>query len=162
MKKLRGMLVVMALTVFCTAALAGGHRDGGPGGKPDFAQKVIGKAHMMMVYADEIGLSEEQVGKIKDIKIKLKKDMIMKGAEIDVLKVDIMAALYADKIDKDAVDAMIDKKYELKKAKAKELVGACINLQSVLTEEQMGKMKALCTQQKKQKCGPGRPGPGKK
>ena len=150
MKMIKGFLVVLAVMVFCSVSLAEPH---GQDGKEDFQSKVIGKAHMMLINQEELGLSEEQIKQVKDIKIKLKKDMIQQGAQIEILAVDIMAALWADKVDKEAVDKLIDNKYDLKKAKAKELVAAYVKLNEVLNEDQAKEMKSLCVKMKQHKQG---------
>ena len=46
-------------------------------------------------------------------------------------------------MDKAAMDKLIDKKYGLKKEKAKYLVGTCAALNGILTKEQREKVKDL-------------------
>ncbi|MDP8217303.1 MAG: hypothetical protein P9M03_01110 [Candidatus Theseobacter exili] len=150
MKMMKGFLVVLAVMLFCSVSLAEPH---GKSDKEDFRSKVIGKAHLMLINQEELGLSEEQIKQIKDIKINLKKDMIQQGAQIEILAVDIMAALWADKVDKEAVDKLIDNKYDLKKARAKELVTAYVKLNEVLNEDQAKEMKSLCMKMKQHKQG---------
>ena len=109
----------------------------------DFESKVFYKAYFLLKNQEELGLTDEQVEKIKDLKHKSKKELIKKEAEIDVLAVDIKAELYKDTVDRDALDALIDSKYELKKSKAKYLVETYAGLKGILTEEQKEKLKTL-------------------
>lgn len=81
--------------------------------------------------------------KVRTLKHRTKKELIMQEAKIDVVKVDIKANLYEDVIDTEATNALIDRKYELKKAKAKFLVGALAELKGILTEKQMASLKDL-------------------
>jgi len=109
-----------------------------------YGSKVYKKASFVLSNREELGLSDEQVQKIKDLKVKSKKDMIKKKAEIDVLAVDIKAHMYQDPIDINAVNKLIDRKYDLKKEKAKASLKACADLKNILTEEQKTKLKSLC------------------
>ncbi len=115
----------------------------------DFKDKVHDKAMIMLSKQDELGLSDDQVKQIKDLKHKVMKDMIRKDAEIDVLAIDIKSAMWEDSIDTEAVDKLLDAKYDLKKAEAKAIVAALADLQNILTKEQQDKMKAIVKECKK-------------
>ena len=105
---------------------------------------VLLKMHMIMKNQEELGLSDEQVEKIRALKLDTKKKVIMQKAEIEVLAVDIKAKLWwGDPVDMEAVNKLIDQKYEIKKGKAKNLAGAIAELKKILTEEQKDKLKAL-------------------
>lgn len=109
--------------------------------KMDFAEKFYHKAHYILMRSEELGLSDQQAEQIKALKYKTKKSMIAKDAEIESLALDIMDALSKDNVDVAAVNKIIDKKYEAKKQKAKELVNACVTLRATLTDEQRKKLK---------------------
>ena len=134
------LLVCFALSTTYVYAEHGMKKDqkGCLGGK--FYHKVMG----VIKNQEELGLSDEQVKKLKDLKLSTKKEVIRKKAEIDILAIDIKAAMWEDSIDVNAVNVLIDKKYELKKEKAKALVAACVALKSILTDEQQKKLKSLC------------------
>lgn len=121
------------------------HRDG------NFEDEFCDKAMMILKSQEELGLSDEQVKKIKDLKMLVKKDLIRKKADIDILAIDIKSAMREDVIDVNAVNALIDKKYEIKKEKAKSLVAALAVLKTLLTEEQRKKLKTLCGKEKGKK-----------
>ena len=111
---------------------------------------------IMMIYKnqDELELSDKQMAKIKQIKLDTKKQLIMKQAEIDVLSIDIKSGLYDKKINTRALHGLIDKKYNIKRDKAKLLVSAIADLKNTLTDKQMDKLKDLykaCEKSKKSK-----------
>jgi len=143
-------ILVLGLTTLGVYAFGHGkmksHGDG-------FENKFYGKACFMMENSEELGLSDETVKKIKELKLKTKKDLIKKDAEIDVLALDIKAAMMEDSVDITALNALIDKKYELKKEKAKVLAGSYAALKGMLTAEQKDKMKKLWKCCKKEKMG---------
>jgi Spy/CpxP family protein refolding chaperone len=159
MKKRTLLVAILALvlvsSICVTPILAGGGCGcGGSGcmcnkGESDMSDQISEKAMMLIANDDELGLTEDQLKKIKDLKHKTKKDMIMKDAEIDVVAVDAKALLWDDPIDIVAVNKLIDSKYDLKKAKAKAFVAALADL----TKEQKDKLKAIMKDQKKMMMG---------
>ena len=80
---------------------------------------------------------------IKDLDIRTKKDIIRKEAEIEIICLDIKAGMSEDPIDTNAVNKLIDKKYELKKEMAKSFVDGCATLKNTMTKEQKAKMKEI-------------------
>ncbi|MFH1868466.1 MAG: Spy/CpxP family protein refolding chaperone [Candidatus Omnitrophota bacterium] len=140
-------ILVLVLAVSVSIAYAydsGKSRSRGYGSKSYSTEdKILQKAHFLMEKKEELGLSDEQVAKIKDLKLNAKKESIKKTAEIEIIALDIEAAMRQDAVDAGAIGALIDKKYEIKKAKAKSMVKAYAELKGVLTAEQMGKLKEL-------------------
>ena len=69
--------------------------------------------------------------------------LIKQEADIQILSLDIMAKLHEYPVDVEAVNKTIDQKYDLKKAKAKNLVEAFAKLKGTLTSEQYDKLKSI-------------------
>ncbi len=105
--------------------------------------KTHDKAHFFLKNKEELGLTDEQVKEIKDLKIAAKKAKIANKAEIASLDVDIKAKMWESPMDTAATDELIDRKYELKKEKAKASIRTHARLRNILTEEQKQKMKGL-------------------
>ena len=142
-------LILVTMMVCAANVEAGSHGKGGGQAKEDWASMIMMKAHCLISHQEELQLSDEQVAKIKDLKYNIKKALISKDAEIELVAVDIKQAMWQDAIDIAAVNALVDKKYALKNEKAKMLVAACAQLQSILTDEQKKELKQL---KKKIKC----------
>ena len=144
-KKFVGSVLVVFALIFGILTLEAYARDSGKTKKHhwDFEKKFSYKARFILENKKELGLLDEQVKKIKDLKIEAKKDLIRKKAELDILALDIKGELWRDTIDTDRVNKLIDKKYELKKEKAKSLVNTYVALKNILTDEQREKMKEL-------------------
>lgn len=119
------------------------------GGHGNMEGKFYKKAMLMIANQEELGLSDAEVKKIKELKVAIKKDLITKKAEIDLIAIDIKAAMWEDMVEIDSVNTLIDRKYELKKQKAKSLVAACVALKGMLTKEQIKLLKGLCKKGKK-------------
>ncbi len=139
-------VVVLLLVVFSAPGLYAAECSHGKkeGHGCDFGKKVLGKMHLAMANQEELALSEDQYQKIKALKIATKKDLIRNKAEIDLLAIDMKSKLSEDTIDVVGINKLIDQKYELKKARAKALVEACVKFRSMLTDEQKQKLKKMC------------------
>lgn len=149
--------LIMFLGVGLSAAFADTHGEGMKKEyhhreyKPqDLEAKFFHKAHKLFKNKDELGLSEKQLDKIKELKVAMKKDLIRKNADIEIIALDIKAQLYEERVNVRTVNDLIDKKYEIKKAKTKALVAAYVELKDILTKAQKDKLKELY---KKDKCG---------
>ena len=137
-----GILTPYGYADHCPMMKGGGQKDG-------LEEKFCHKAHFILENEEDLGLSDEQIGKIKDLKLETRKDLIKKDAEIETLALDIKAKLSEDVIDTKSAGELIDRKYELKKEKAKAIVEAIASLKNTLTEEQRKKLKGLWKKCKK-------------
>jgi len=126
----------------------GGMQGGGHYEMPLHA-KLFMKAKFLMIHQEELGLSEQQLDAIKDIKHGFKKEMITRTAEIEVIKVDIKALLHKRVVDVEAINRLIDQKYAIKNAKSKSMVQAFADLKAVLTDAQYDQMKKIWLDMKK-------------
>lgn len=147
-------VVICALALVSPAAFAD---QCSMGGKCNFESKghgkmwsgkghdemVLHKAHIALAKAKELGLSDDQVSRIKALTYNLKKSFIKEDADIKTLGLDIREAVTKDTVDTNAVNSLIDQKYALKAAKAKEAVGAYANLKKILTKDQYDKLKEI-------------------
>ena len=112
---------------------------------------VLMKAATICKNKSELGLTDEQVEQIKALKIAAKKNLISTQAEIDIVKIDLQAEMWKDTIDTEAVNKLIDKKYELQKETAKSTVGAYAKIKNILTADQQKQLKTLYKECKKGK-----------
>jgi hypothetical protein len=105
-------------------------------------------AHHAWEDQDELKISDSDLKKIMELKVKTKKESIHDKAEIETLGVDIFAALWDEKADTAAINKIIDKKFELKRESMKRLAGSFFALKNLFTKEQMKTLKELCRRQK--------------
>ena len=109
-----------------------------------FAEKFFHFAHSILENHEELGLSEESVKKVRDLKIGTKKSMIRNRAEVELLMVDVISSLYQEKPEISEINKLIDKKFEIKKAGMKKLIAAFVGIKKLLSKEQMKQIKAIC------------------
>ncbi len=126
---------------------------GGPDEKKGLEDKFLKKAQMLLKHWGELNLSDEQVRKIRALKHDVKKDIIMKDAQIEVIGLDVKALLREDVIDVEQANALIEQKYDIKKAKAKLLVKALADLKNILTDEQKKTVPGLYKEKSEWKSG---------
>ena len=144
-------LPLMALAQGCPKGKCSGQRCG-------FEEKLFSKLHLVLIHQEKLELTEEQVAKVKQLKMSTKKDLIKREAEIDLITVDIKAKLCEDDICQKSIGKLIDKKYDLKKEKAKALVGAFAEMKNILSDEQKKQLgKIVC--KTSQYSGPTAPNP---
>lgn len=139
--------LVLSLTAFKAYAYDRGKKEGYHKG---FEKKFFYKARLILKNKDKLGLADKQLKKIKGLKIKTKKDVIRKDAELSIIALDIKAAIGEKQIDTGAVNKLLDKKYDLKKDKAKSLLAAYAALKRILTDEQKGKLKNILKRHKEE------------
>jgi len=141
------MVLVLVFGLMQSVSFAEGRGKGHK--RKSFKDKFFKKIHMVYVYQEELGVSDKQLDQISDLKVALKKDLIKKKADIDIIKVDARSLLYEDEIDLKAVNALIDQKYDIKKAKAKKIAESYAQLKKILSKEQLDKMKSILLEKKK-------------
>ena len=109
-----------------------------------FAEKFFHFAHLALENHEELGLSEDAVKKIRELKIGTKKSLIRNRAEAELLMVDIISKLHTEKPEISEINRLIDKKFDVKKAGMKKLIASFVALKKLLSKEQMKQMKAIC------------------
>lgn len=111
--------------------------------------KSVGK--LLWSNKDLLGLTEEQLDKIKDIKHSALKDLIRLNAEVDVLEIDLQSEMWEPLIAVETVNGLLDQKFAAKNKIAKTFVQAVADMQQVLSEDQRAKVLKLKMQEKQDK-----------
>lgn len=101
------------------------------------------KAHMIETHQNELGLPAEKIKAIKNLTVETKKTLIQQHAEIEIASVEMEAKLHEDHIDVEALNPIIERKYEMKKNKTKTLINAIAQLKNMLTEEEWRKVREI-------------------
>ena len=127
------MTLVFALGLMQSIALAEKRPGYGHGmhHKKSVKDKFYKKVKMIYLNQDELGVTDKQLDRIKELKIALKKDLIRKKADLDVIEVDIHSLLREDEVNVGAVNKLTDQKYEIKKAKMKENIKSYAQLKKI-------------------------------
>lgn len=88
---------------------------------------------------DELGLSDEQVTKLRALKSETEKQAIQSKADLEIVRIDLHDLLSRDKVDVKAVDGKIEKMGELQTKMHKAHFHAKLDAKNILTAEQLKK-----------------------
>lgn len=88
---------------------------------------------------EALDIKEDLLNKIKDIKHGAIKELIQLSADKEIVMVDLKSAMWADLIDVNVVNKLIDDKYAFENKTAKTYIKAIGDIQKVLSEEQRAK-----------------------
>ena len=138
-------LMMTVVAALCCAALADGNdagapregaRRGGPGMRGDPILRVVTNAK----FAEKLGLTDEQKAKLKEVAETAKsgRERMKKAREAAEREAEL---LKAEKIDEAAVMKTIDEQYDLRREMAKEQAKRVIAVKSILTPEQIAKLR---------------------
>lgn len=111
--------------------------------------KSVGK--LLWSNKDFLGLTQEQLDKIKDIKHSALKDLIRLNAEVEVLEIDLHSEMWEPLIAVETVNGLLEQKFAVKNKIAKTFVQAVADMQQVLSEDQRAKVLKLKMQAKEEK-----------
>lgn len=120
-----------------------GGSDCDKGGGCPILGKIMKKAHFFLENKSEIGLSEEQVSKIKAIKLATKKSEVKMGADMQLFMMDLDAKLGEEKVDVAGISSMIDEGMAAMATSSKTSIQWYADLKAVLTADQMAKAKEI-------------------
>ena len=161
MKKIM-FLLVLGMTVFLGATVASASFWGGKcKGKEcpmkmdkehcqcPIADKFMMKADFLLEHKSEVGLTDDQVKTIKDLKLQMGKDTIRQSADMKTFELDLKSKLAEDKVDVDGTNALIDKNFATALAAAKSNLATYAKLKDLLNPGQITTMKALHEQMEK-------------
>ncbi len=140
------ILTITALPVFADE----GHGKMGHGGHDQEDQHDEGGRYLkhLLKHAKEIGLTPEQVSKVKVIQLDFKRSEARLEADVKIAKLDLQALLEDEKADLNAIQAKVE---QLKKAEAACLFAAVKskrNAIAMLTPDQREKDRAVHEQMK--------------
>lgn len=119
---------------------AGDDKDSSP---CPITAKFMKKAKFILSNGGQIGLTEDQIRTIQALKLDVEKTAIRQGAEMQIFGLEVTSKLYEEKVDAEAVKAMIDKASLSMTDGAKSIVDAYVKLKATLTPEQVVKLKEI-------------------
>ena len=93
---------------------------------------------------DELGLSEDQVEKLKSMKMEQQKRAINDKAAVKILELELKELLSEETVDIKAVDGKIDKIAQLNAKMHKDQIHTMVDSKKVLTAEQKEKLGKSC------------------
>ncbi len=148
-QRISGLVVIalmLALSVSVFAQPTGRHRGGQRGGM--FKHKMH-KQGGIERFADEIGLSENQLKKLKTIKLDAAKEAVAKRSEVKIAHIELRELIHNDNPDESAIKKQVEKIGRLKTDMMLAMVDKKLAVRKILTDEQQTKLKELRKKEKK-------------
>ena len=94
-------------------------------------------------FADTLGLSEEQVNKIKPIHRDMKKKQVRFKADLEIAQIELKEIIEVKDFDLDKANAQVKKIGDMETAHHLEMLKSVKEVRSILTDEQFKKMKGM-------------------
>ena len=143
------LALAFALAIAAPAALAY-HEGEGKSRAMGLEKKFNHEISTALAKQKELGLSDEQVKKLEDLKTKTQKGLLQQNATIEGLNLDIDASMREDLFEPNDLNDMIVEKYEMKKDKETSIATSYAAFRNILTAEQRKALKALGGESKKE------------
>ena len=156
------LAVVLASPAFAQMNMPmGEHREGHHGhmemcnmcnmdGKGDMMGDMM---HRCLELADKLGLSDEQMNKVKPIHREMQKKQAQYMADLKIAQIEMMEIMDVKDFNLDKATAQVKKIGDIKTAQHLEMLKSMKEVHSILTDEQFKKMKKMM-HMKREECKP--------
>jgi Spy/CpxP family protein refolding chaperone len=101
--------------------------------------------------AEKIGLTGEQIGKMKPIHMEMQKKSVQYKADLKIAQIDLKGIMDVKDFDLEKADAQVKKIEEIRTAHHLEMLKSMKEVRSILTDEQFKKMKQMMSMKMGQK-----------
>ena len=112
-------------------------------------EKFMKKARFLLEHKSEMGLTDDQVKAVKDLKLQMEKDSIRQSTDKKIFLLDLQSKLSEDKVDVEGANTLIDQNFAAASTAAKSNLATYAKLKNLLSLDQVTKMKALHEQMEK-------------
>jgi Spy/CpxP family protein refolding chaperone len=115
------------------------------------AEKNLLPAHMLLKFKDEIGLTENQVGKIEKMQEQFSEYAIKQRANLKIKEMKFHAYLKKDKIDRKKMETMIREITKMKTDMQIAHMNYLLDLKELLTPEQLEKIETFRKERRRER-----------
>ena len=121
-----------------------GHGEGhGPMMEMDHMD-MMGGDMMCMEHADKMGLTDDQMMKMKPLHREMQKKQIRSKANLKIAEIELMEIMEVKDFDLDKATSAVKKIEDMKTAQHLEMLKAMKDMRAILTDEQFKKMHKMC------------------
>lgn len=100
--------------------------------------------HMMCMNQNLLGLSDDQIQRIKPLHRDMEKRLIKSKADLKLAEIDLMEIMEVKDFDMDKAIAAVKRIENLRTAQHLEMLKAMKNMRAILTDEQFKNMRRMC------------------
>ena len=104
---------------------------------------MIGGDMMFMEHASKMGLTDEQMEKMKPLHSEMKKKQIRSKADLKIAEIELMEIMEVKDFDLEKANSAVKRIAEIKTADHLEMLKAMKEMRTILTDEQFKKMNKM-------------------
>ena len=105
---------------------------------------MMGGDMMCMEHAHHMGLTDDQMTKMKPIHREMQKNQIRSKADLKIAEIELMEIMEVKDFDLDKAISAVKKIEDIKTARHLEMLKAMKDMRAILTDEQFKKMQKMC------------------
>ena len=105
---------------------------------------MMGGDMMCMEHADKMGLTDDQITKMKSMRREMQKSQIRSKADLKIAEIELMEIMEVKDFDLDKASSTVKKIGDIKTARHLEMLKAMKDMRTILTDEQFKKMHKMC------------------
>ena len=105
---------------------------------------MMGGDMMCMEHADKMGLTDDQMMKMKPLHREMQKKQIRSKADLKIAEIELMEIMEVKDFDLDKASSTVKKIGDIKTAQHLEMLKAMKDMRTILTDEQFKKMHKMC------------------
>ena len=112
---------------------------------------MIGGDMMFMEHADKMGLTDDQMAKMKPLHSEMQKKQIRSKADLKIAEIELTEIMEVKDFDLDRATSAVKKIEDIKTAQHLGMLRAMKDMRAILTDEQFRSMKKMMTVKKEMK-----------
>jgi Spy/CpxP family protein refolding chaperone len=114
---------------------------------------MMGGDMMCMEHADKMGLTDDQMMKMKPMHKEMQKKQIRSKADLKIAEIELMEIMEVKDFDLDKASSAVKKIEDIKTAQHLEMLKAMKDMRAILTDEQFKNMHKMCMKMGEKKPG---------
>lgn len=151
---MKKVLLALLLTVFFAVPAFSQMNDmsmrghgGGPEQMMEMGNMEMGGDMMFMEHADKMGLTDDQMAKMKPLHREMQKKQIRSKADLKIAEIELMEIMEVKDFNLDKATSAVKKIEDIKTAQHLEMLKAMKDMRAILTDEQFKNMQKMCVMQ---------------
>ena len=105
---------------------------------------MMGGDMMCMEHAHHMGLTDDQITKMKSMRREMQKSQIRSKADLKIAEIEFMEIMEVKDFDLDKANSAVKKIGDIKTARHLEMLKAMKDMRTILTDDQFKKMHKMC------------------
>ena len=105
---------------------------------------MMGGEMMFMEHANKMGLTDDQMAKMKPLHSEMQKKLIRSNADLKIAQIELKEIMEVKDFDLDKATSAVKKIEDIKTARHLDMLKAMKDMRAILTDEQFKNMRKMC------------------